>query len=531
MSIGTSDSPFLNREGGWGVRLLLLLACLSVRLVALGSDPPSWLSWSTGLYTDEGFYTLDARHEALFGTLAPGDFHDRLLSPLLSVMQQGVFQVFGVGIVQARSLSVLFSLLTVFVFWLGLRRAYNATVADYGAVFLSLAPVFALYNRTALQETPTVFWLVLAFTLWAYGASESGNRAIALLLLAGLSAAVALVFKSLAALAVPALVLGMRRIPSPGGFRQPLPTAWRGVRVEALGFSEALSTCGEGGGLPPGGDSDGGEGRAGWGFSAAGLLIGLALYVCLWVAPYHAELSRMTTYYRVHQIQPHSWYSVWLNIRRAVIGGQRGVFPYLLATLPVLCGLAGWGVWRRNGHAADRFLSVWLAGGLLFCLLSSYAPSRYYVLFLPALAGLAARGISEMGRNARIVAAALFLLTSAGWYGLAGAQRSDSQRNAGSTLARILPPGSVLIGDFAPILCVNTPFAATTVQPGLANEDRPVERLKATHVVVVRNARRWQDWWHSRYPSIVQPSHRVATFDFGGARHYIVDVYAVKEAR
>ena len=40
----------------------------------------------------------------------------------------------------------------------------------FGALFLGLAPVFALYNRTALQETPTVFWLTLAFTLWAYGA-------------------------------------------------------------------------------------------------------------------------------------------------------------------------------------------------------------------------------------------------------------------------------------------------------------------------------------------------------------------------
>ena len=52
----------------------------------------------------------------------------------------------------------------------------------------------------------------------------------------------------------------------------------------------------------------------------------------------------MATFYRVHQMQPHTWESVWLNVRRGLIGGERGVFPYLLALLPVPCLLAGWGM-------------------------------------------------------------------------------------------------------------------------------------------------------------------------------------------
>ncbi len=213
-----SYPPFFNREGGWGVRFLLLLACLLVRLVALDADPPAWLSWSTGLYTDEGFYTLDARHEALFGTWAPGNFHDRLLSPLLSVLQQGVFAAFGVGIVQARLLSIVFGLLTVAVLWLGLRRAFGVNTADYGALFLGLAPPFALYNRTALQETPTVFWLVLAFTLWVHGA-----RRPVLYVLAGVSMAVAVVFKGLALLAVSGILAAGRKPPPPALRADPCP--------------------------------------------------------------------------------------------------------------------------------------------------------------------------------------------------------------------------------------------------------------------------------------------------------------------
>ena len=240
----------------------------------------------------------------------------------------------------------------------------------------------------------------------------------------------------------------------------------------------------------------------------------------------------MATYYRVHQMQPHSWHSLRLNVRRAFDGGERGVFPFLLATLPVPCGLAVWGLWKRRGwDAAERFLALWLAGGLGFCLLSSYAPSRYYVLFLPALAGLAARGLAGMRRPVQAGAIAVFLLVSAAWYGVSWAQRSCARRDASRELAQTLPSGSVVAGDFAPALCLGTPFAATTVQPGLANDDRPVERLKATHVVVVRNAQSWQDWWRARYPDIVQPSRRVATFEFGGTRHYMVDVYAVKAAQ
>ena len=112
-------------------RIGLLFLCVLVRLAALDADPPPWLSWSTGLYTDEGYYTLDARHEALFDTLAPGNFHDRLLSPLLSLMQQGMFEVFGVGLRQARLLAVCFGLLTVCVFWLALNRAYDSRTADF----------------------------------------------------------------------------------------------------------------------------------------------------------------------------------------------------------------------------------------------------------------------------------------------------------------------------------------------------------------------------------------------------------------
>ncbi len=480
-------------------RIGLLFLCVFIRLAALDADPPSWLSWSTGLYTDEGYYTLDARHEVLFGALAPGNFHDRLLSPLLSLLQQGIFEVFDAGLRQARLLSVCFGLVTIAVFWLALRRAYDSRTADFGALFLGLAPVFALYNRLALQETPTVFWLVLGFAFWAYGVKW----------LSGAAVGVAIVFKGLAVIALPVLLVRVPSVPNNGG-----------VMPDKTGAEGAASSAPRG--------SLTGSSLAPPLLGAGGTLL---LYLLFWYAPHHAELARMATFYRMHQMQPHSLISLWLNLRRGLIGGERGVIPYLLAQAPVPCLLAAgtFGKWR-HWTAADKYLAVWLSCGLLFCLLSSYAPSRYYVLFLPPLVGLAGRSLAQWKRPGQIAAAGLFLLTSGVWYGLAWTGRTETRSAASGELTRLLPPGSVVVGEFAPALCLDTPFAAAPVQPGLSNDDHPVERLHAAAIVVTRTAY-WQHWWSVRYPGIVQPSHKIATFTLGGPRRYVEDVYGVESVR
>jgi hypothetical protein len=93
-------------------------------------------------------------------------------------------------------------------------------------------------------------------------------------------------------------------------------------------------------------------------------------------------------------------------------------------------------------------------------------------------------------------------------------------------LTRRLPSGSVVIGDMAPALCLDTPFATAPIQPGLSNDDHPVERLGATHVLVTQ-VPIWQQWWAQHYPNVVQPSHHIMTLALGGRWHTVIDVYAV----
>ena len=216
----------------------------------------------------------------------------------------------------------------------------------------------------------------------------------------------------------------------------------------------------------------------------------------------------MATYYRVHQMQPHLWSERlaehparpdWRRARRV---------PYLLALLPVPCLLAGRGMRRKRRWRHRELLTLWLLCGLAFCLLSSYAPSRYYVLFLPPLAGLAALGMARLRPAGKSTAVALFLLTSGFWYARSVDRRTYARQDAAQTLAQLLPPGSVMVGEFAPALCLDTNIRAAPVQPGLSNDDRPVERLQATYVAVTR-APVWEHWWQSRYPASC--SRRIAS--------------------
>src|SRR5918997_3802545 len=89
--------------------VLLLLALLVVpRVIALDADtwPDLATSRDSGIWTDEGFYTYNARNAVLFGKAELDEFNNRNLSPVLDALQRRVFARFGVGLIPARAISV-----------------------------------------------------------------------------------------------------------------------------------------------------------------------------------------------------------------------------------------------------------------------------------------------------------------------------------------------------------------------------------------------------------------------------------------
>lgn len=445
--------------------------CVLVRVYALNADPPCWLTWSGAQDTDEGFYTLDARHRALFGTGAPGDFHDRALAPLLSWGQEAWYRVFGTGVTVARSLDVACGLLCVLVLCWGLNRTAGQRAAAWGMVLLGLCPPFVLYNRLALQETPAVLLLTLAWALWTIHGRAGNRTAFA----AGATLALACAVKGLCAVFLPvALVL-----------------LWR-------------------------------ERRRGLLFTLGASVAALVLAI-VWIWPAHDVLMRTAAYYGHAQAGAGGAAHVLWNVRRFLVGdamgARRGLVPYLLAFCPALAVLPIVALRRRD---VDPFLGAWALCGVLYCALSSYAPDRYYVLFLPALAATAAAEASKQCRVVQVLGLVVTVGISGWWLGAGLMHPSYRRAQASELLAKSLEPGATVVGDVAPSLCMGTNLRAAPVQFGLSNAQNPIAQTGARYIVTGREPM-WTRFWSVHAAGVCVPARRLLTVTLASGR--VVDVY------
>lgn len=410
-----------------------------------------------------------------------GNFHDSLLSPGLSAVQNVVFSLLGPSDLWARSLSVAISLVTIVLFWLALRRSSGENAADIGACFLGLSPIAVFYNRMALQETPAAFCLVASLCARSYAAEAKSQRERFVLEYAcGALAASVVLFKPLGLIALPALIV--------------------------LGRSR--------------------EQRSGMLISALGALTVLALWFAGNYLPHHQELARMGQYYRTRQIVPVSALMLWHDIQRGLINKRSGLIPFLLMTMPVTLALAVYGTINRNAlkSPVNTVLLGWLICGALYCFVAVYSPSRYYVLFMPALAGSAAIGCLQIKPMLRSSIVALFCLVSAIWIGVSFSHAAFTMAQARIGMAHILPSNALVVGDVAPSLCMDSQIQAAPMQPGLSNDDRPIETLHPDAIALIRSGT-WDGWWTSHYPGILDPSRRIAGWTIGPG--YRMEVFSI----
>jgi hypothetical protein len=360
-----------------------------LRCVALDSDAYPRLSWSSALLTDEGFYLHNARNRILFGHPETDQFNNRLIMPLLDAVQTGVFHLFGVSVVSARAISVVLGLLTLPVFFDALRRAFGLRTALIGLLLLGLDHVSLLYSRLALMDTPAAFVLVCAFWLWVRsGEGESGRRGLLWLALCGLTLGICYGVRGLGALVypVPLLLLGWE--------------SWKARRSGASGSKSRFET--------------GPGGFVGLLCLLGGLLVALGIYGVVWYLPNRAELTRVNHFYLFYQLIPASLGNVRFDITQALFGDERGYSSYLFRHAPVqfvlaLLGLTAWAI--RGGkvglrpalHGNAMYLGLWLVIAWSVFGIVRYSPPRYYIVFYPALTGVAALAVGHVGAVARTV--------------------------------------------------------------------------------------------------------------------------------
>ncbi len=620
----------------------LILLIVLVRVVYPGSDAYARLTWSSALLTDEGFYIHNARNLVLFGHARTDEFNNALIMPLLHLAQVLVFRVWGVGAMQARSISIVASLLTLVVLCDALRRIWGLRCAWLCALLLGLDPAFALYNRLALMDTPACLPLCLAFWLWTLAQTrrqEEGDKCktgrqgdgrnettrpqdeqagqeqpvreasaslspclpvslspplpLLPLFLCGLCLGLAYCVRGLTAVVAPVPLLLLAR------------EAWHKYKQDKQEQTDGATA----GASPPNIFSSKPL------LSLYALLAGLALvllaYVVLWYLPNKTEMAHVNRFYLHEQLLPRSLAQFGGNVWTAVSHRHRGVLPFLLKHSPILLLLSGcWlgGQTRRiyrvlvsnarkaypdptitsedqtarvYGQAqsgdsihtqatvtpsgldtiAKRQSAYFLAGWLLaFCAFVSivdYAPSRYYVMFYPALAGLAAIMLDAMLHTTQSVRrsmlrrllaflAVVWVCLNGYWYADWIGHLTYRQQAADTWLNVHLPAGSVLLGAVAPGLCLNNRFKCVVMIDNLCNYHAPVEKFApaARYVVILDTdadaepnlrlpsqrlwANRWKEkWWLRHYPSVVRHDNRLVAFPHMLRRYFTVGVYPV----
>jgi 4-amino-4-deoxy-L-arabinose transferase-like glycosyltransferase len=178
----------------WGVALAFAL----LRFYALDADPSGLLS--PGFLTDEGWYSLNARNQALFGQWVQDEHNVSLvLCPLHTLALWASYAVFGVSFWSTRIVGALASALTIGL--IGWRLRKQPLAGALAAALVATQPMLFSLARVAYCES---FQLFFVSATWFFATDE--KRRSRSWLLAGAAASLA-VFAKASALYAPMLAV------------------------------------------------------------------------------------------------------------------------------------------------------------------------------------------------------------------------------------------------------------------------------------------------------------------------------------
>lgn len=184
-----------------------LLLCL-LRFAFLRADFPNHSPWilDQAKFTDEGWWSSAAVRHFLIGHWeVEGDYNPAAAVPAWPVLLIMVFHFTGVSIVAARAVSVAFSIGTVGLVYLLVRR-YGGPAAGkaaaLAALLLAASPFAFAFSRLVTLDTLVAFEFCLL--LWVAGYAE--QRRVWPLITLGLLIPVMLLTKTTAAALLPAVV-------------------------------------------------------------------------------------------------------------------------------------------------------------------------------------------------------------------------------------------------------------------------------------------------------------------------------------
>jgi Dolichyl-phosphate-mannose-protein mannosyltransferase len=155
-------------EKGLGLALILVVAA-ALRLQHIRADPPVLLpsiSGSAGIYFDEGIYCHNARNKILFGRWITDEWNPIVYNAPLTLIYYLGFKLFGVSIVTVKVINVLFGCLGIFLFQTALRAYLASSQALAVTALFALDYYGVMFNRLGLLENFSSLCFILAFALF-----------------------------------------------------------------------------------------------------------------------------------------------------------------------------------------------------------------------------------------------------------------------------------------------------------------------------------------------------------------------------
>lgn len=510
-----SFKSLLNNKRLLILGLLILCALGGLRLIHLTADPPSRLSWSGGLFFDEGALAHNARNKVLFGEWKTDDWNDYYYSPLLTYIKWAVFSVFGVGMVPLRIVPVAFSCLTLWVVFVCLKK-----ISPYGAILgmllLGVNYIYVIYSRLGLTEIPLAFIMALTLYCWQRGLRTVGRwQSGGFMFFAGVSCFMTYIFKALALyfLPVPLVAFGV--------------LYWRASgRLERLRLVRLTGI----------------------------FLAGLFLTAGIWLVVFYLPNSAA-----IHQAGD---YVADLSLPRTIAGGWENIlrtpFFHLFWQTPiVLIGALGYlgyviflgGQRRSNLDPLDLFSGLWFLAHFFFFLAYSYRPTRYYIPIIPPMCLLAARGLTilaqtrhfsipELPRHWRkrrtiqlppnlLAGVAMGLACVSLW--IDGTQYlrwaaapqytvKEISRELGTRLNDAL-----IAGLTAPMLCIENTHRALYVWENFTNYQDTFQKYPVTHLILGE----FNDevgYYQRKFPDIMQRAVLLKTYTIKESRFHLYSI-------
>lgn len=208
----------------------LILALCVLRFCWLKADFPNFSPWldDQAKYTDEGWWAGGAvMHQLLGHWNVPGDYNPAAALPVWPILLGLVFQFTGVSLVAARALSVFFSLASLGIVFLLMRRFTgdkSAPAAMLAVLLLASNPFLFAFSRLAILDSLVIFEFCLLLLI----ASMASLRRLWTVAALAALATVMLLTKTTAVLLFPAA----------------LWIAWQAMGKKLPGLLGAIATIG-----------------------------------------------------------------------------------------------------------------------------------------------------------------------------------------------------------------------------------------------------------------------------------------------